>query len=212
MNPGDCHTSDIGHWFAMTAFLYILCFMRQRLFSVFFRGRPCLLPPSLRGDVPQGQGGVSFVLTTLPPSRLSPCHLPQRGRQGVVPILWEIATATFGHLAMTDSFVGATSGRPLGPLFEGAGCEVDWGSVVCYEGHSLRHGFRRATSLREGGKGMYYPSVGRLPHQCAHWFAMTVVIVGGGPSPQKTRKFSSHYTRRELLTICDGLYRRKLLG
>ena len=21
---GDCHTSDIGHWFAMTAFLFIL--------------------------------------------------------------------------------------------------------------------------------------------------------------------------------------------
>ena len=30
MNSGDCHTSDIGHWFAMTAFLCILCFMRQR--------------------------------------------------------------------------------------------------------------------------------------------------------------------------------------
>ena len=28
----------------------------------------------------------------------------------------------------------------------------DWGSVVFMIGHSLRHGFRRATSLFEGGK------------------------------------------------------------
>ena len=48
--------------------------------------------------------------------------------------------------------------RLLGPLFEGAGCEADWGSVIYYEGHSLRHGFRRATSLREGGKGMFHPA------------------------------------------------------
>ena len=30
---GDCHTSDIGHWFAMTAFLFL---SRQPLFSFSF--------------------------------------------------------------------------------------------------------------------------------------------------------------------------------
>ena len=24
-NRGDCHTSDIGRWFAMTAFFFLLC-------------------------------------------------------------------------------------------------------------------------------------------------------------------------------------------
>ena len=40
----------------------------------------------------------------------------------------------------------------LGPLYEGAVTEGDWGSVLSMEVHSLRHGLRRATSLREGGK------------------------------------------------------------
>ena len=30
--PGDCHTSDLGHWFAMTAFLFVLSLMRQLLY------------------------------------------------------------------------------------------------------------------------------------------------------------------------------------
>ena len=40
----------------------------------------------------------------------------------------------------------------LGPLFEGAVTEGDWGSVVMTIGHSLSQPFRAATSLREGGK------------------------------------------------------------
>ena len=28
-NQGDCHTSDIGHWFAMTAFLSFLIQFRH---------------------------------------------------------------------------------------------------------------------------------------------------------------------------------------
>ena len=43
----------------------------------------------------------------------------------------------------------------LGPLSEGAVSEADWGSVLQDERHSLRHGLRRATSLKEGGKGLY---------------------------------------------------------
>ena len=45
--------------------------------------------------------------------------------------------------------------RILGPLSEGAVSEADWGSVLQDERHSLRHGLRRATSLKEGGKGLY---------------------------------------------------------
>ena len=127
------------------------------------------MAPSLRGLAAKQTGGVSFVLTTLPPSPLMRIHLPQRGRQGVVPTLWEIATVT--SFPRNDRLLlVAPTKRPydsvgeghdppalLGPLPEGAGCEADWGSVVYYEGHSLRHGFRRATSLREGGKGMFHP-------------------------------------------------------
>ena len=40
----------------------------------------------------------------------------------------------------------------LGPLPEGAVCVADWGSVLTTGLHSLRHGIRRATSLKEGGK------------------------------------------------------------
>ena len=40
----------------------------------------------------------------------------------------------------------------LGPLSEGAVSKADWGSVVAVVGHSLRHGLRRATSLKEGGR------------------------------------------------------------
>ena len=40
----------------------------------------------------------------------------------------------------------------LCPFSEGAVCVADWGSVLLSIGHSLRHGLRRATSLKEGGK------------------------------------------------------------
>ena len=39
--------------------------------------------------------------------------------------------------------------RTLGPLFEGAVAEGDWGSVLISVRHSLRPRFRSATSLRE---------------------------------------------------------------
>ena len=40
----------------------------------------------------------------------------------------------------------------LGPLFEGAVTEGDWGSVLILMRHSLRQPLRAATSLKEGGK------------------------------------------------------------